>query len=150
MNNPKHPNARRQNGLFRGALQTVVIWLASLGLAAVAEVPHIDKMASDWLVVDEIVHMPSLHNFHEMGACSPELLGVNYLPGGPFYAGSGKRWYEYNTLPLVRLMINGQMHEATRCRWVIYRTSRMQATANSRARSVPFDRICGDDTENLD
>ncbi len=55
---------------------------SDLGLASAADVPHIDTMASEWLAVDEIVHMPSLHNFHEMGACSPELLGVNYLPGG--------------------------------------------------------------------
>ena len=100
---------------------------SDLGLAADADVPHIDTMASEWLAVDQIVHMPSLHNFHEMGACSPELLGVNYLPGGQLYAGSGERWYRYNTLPLARLVINGQTHEATRCRWFPYQAIRSTA-----------------------
>jgi len=127
MNTMNQPITRRQNVLFRGVLQDVAICLAFLGFAADSDVPHIDMMASEWLAVDEIVHMPSLHNFHEMGACAPELLGVNYLPGGQLYAGSGKRWYRYNTLPLARLIINGQTHEATRCRWFPYQAIRSTA-----------------------
>lgn len=116
MEKMKQTNSYSQNDLFKGALQTAFVGLASLGLAA-ADVPHIDTMASEWLVVDEIVHMPSLHNFHEMGACAPGLLGVNYRPGGQLYAGSGERWYRYNTLPLVKLMVNGETHKATHCQW---------------------------------
>ena len=94
------------------------------GIGTASGVPHIDEMASEWLDVNEIVHMPSLHNFHEMGACSPELLGVNYIPGGQLYAGSGERWYEYNTLPLVKLVINGKTHKAQRSRWFPYQAVR--------------------------
>jgi len=32
-----------------------------------------------------LAQMPSLHNFHEMGACAPDLVGVNFLPGGQLY-----------------------------------------------------------------
>jgi hypothetical protein len=100
--------------------------LSSSALASIqaADIPSIDEMASQWLAVDEIVHMPSLHNFHEMAACSEELLGVNYNPGGQLYAGSGKRWYQYNTLPLVKLIINGQAHNSTHCRWYPYQAVR--------------------------
>lgn len=93
-------------------------------------VPHIDAMASKWLDVEEIVHMPSLHNFHEMGACSPGLLGVNYMPGGQLYAGSGERWYEYNTLPLVKLVVNGKTHKAKRGRWFPYQAVRSSSFDN--------------------
>ena len=80
-------------------------------------VPTIDEMGTDWLDVSRLVHMPSLHNFHEMGACSANLLGVNYNPGGQLYGGSGPRWYRYRTLPLVKLMIDGKGRESTSCRW---------------------------------
>ena len=90
--------------------------MAFNGLTA-ADIPNLDQMASEWLTVEKIVHMPSLHNFHEMGACSPELLGVNYMPGGQLYADSGERWYEYNTLPLVKLFIDDQAYDAMHCQW---------------------------------
>ena len=99
--------------------------VALLPCAAVATgVPGIDEMASQWLDVSRIVHMPSLHNFHEMAACSPSLLGVNYWPGGQLYAGSGKRWYRYHTLPHCQLLIDGKTHEATTCRWLPYQAVR--------------------------
>ena len=130
---PKSPSGSELSEADAGL--TYDRWAASTG------VPLIDTMATEWLAVDELAHMPSLHNFHEMGACSPELLGVNYLPGGQLYAGSGEqigaclpellevnelpegqryngsveRWFDYNTLPLVQLSIHGQVPNATRC-----------------------------------
>ena len=80
-----------------------------------ANIPTLDQMASKWLAVDEIVHMPSLHNSHEMGACSPNCSGE--LPsGGQLYAdvvSVGMRIIAC----LVKLLIDGQTHTASRCRW---------------------------------
>lgn len=115
--------------------------LASSQAAGAAEgIPAIDEMASQWLNVAEIVHMPSLHNFHEMAACSPNLLGVNYIPGGQLFAGSGRRWYKYRTLPHCQLMIGGKTHEATTCRWYPYQAVRRRTVGGleieSRVRMV--------------
>ncbi|NQT36362.1 MAG: hypothetical protein HQ581_02670 [Planctomycetes bacterium] len=86
-------------------------------------VPSIDAMASQWLDVEQIVRMPSMHNFHEMAACAPGLLGVNYCPGGQLYGGSGPRWYRYRTVPLAILLVDGQSCEALTCRWYPYQAS---------------------------
>ena len=119
----------------------LIAGLASSQAAGAAEgIPVIDEMASQWLNVAEIVHMPSLHNFHEMAACSPNLLGVNYLPGGQLFAGSGRRWYKYRTLPHCQLMIDGKTHEATTCRWYPYQSVRRRTVGGleieSRVRMV--------------
>ncbi len=98
--------------------------VGSLSASSINKIPTIDELASEWLDVSDIVHMPSLHNFHEMGACSEEMLGINYNPGGQLYAGSGERWYQYHTLPLVKLIINGQVHNSTHCRWYPYQAVR--------------------------
>ena len=87
-------------------------------------VPSIDEMASEWLEVSQITHMPSLHNFHEMAACSPNLLGVNYNPDAILYEDSGLRWYRYHTLPLVQLLVDGKPREAATCRWYPYQAVR--------------------------
>ncbi|QEG36408.1 glucosidase family protein [Bythopirellula goksoeyrii] len=81
-------------------------------------VPSIDEMASEWLEVDQIAHMPSLHNFHDMAACAPDLVGVNYNPDGQLFDWpTGPRWFRYLTLPLLKLKVNGIEYDSTTCRW---------------------------------
>jgi hypothetical protein len=88
-------------------------------------VPTIDEMASEWLNVADIAHMPSLHNFHEMAACAPDLLGVNYNPGGQLFdLPTGPRWFRYITLPLLKLKVNGTAVMSTTCRWFPYQAVR--------------------------
>ncbi len=125
----------------RSLFGVLIAGLASSQAAGAAEgIPAIDEMASQWLNVAEIVHMPSLHNFHEMAACSPNLLAVNYIPGGQLFAGSGRRWYKYRTLPHCQLMIDGKTHEATTCRWYPYQAVRRRTVGGleieSRVRMV--------------
>src|SRR5258708_10116429 len=68
--------------------------------------------------------MPSMHNFHEMAACAPDLVGVNFLPGGQLYEDSGPRWYIYNALPRCRLLIDGGQYDSSSCRWSAYQAER--------------------------
>ena len=44
--------------------------------------PTLDELGTGWLDCGLLAQMPSLHNFHEMAACAPDLVGVNFLPGG--------------------------------------------------------------------
>ena len=91
-------------------------------------VPTIDEMASDWLDVAELAHMPSLHNFHDMAACSPDLMGVNYNPDGQLFDWpTGPRWFRYLTLPLVKLKVNGSEYETTKCRWYPHQAVRQRS-----------------------
>jgi hypothetical protein len=92
--------------------------------------PSIEAMASKWLDVSELAHMPSLHNFHDMAACAPDLIGVNLNPDGQLFDWpTGPRWFRYITLPLVKLTINGQAPEAARCRWYPYQAVRQARVA---------------------
>ena len=86
--------------------------------------PTLDQLATDWLECAQLAHMPSLHNFHEMAACGPDLVGVNFLPGHRIYKASGPRWFIYNTLPLCRLSIDARSPEAQACRWYAYQAMR--------------------------
>ena len=99
----------------------------SLGVCASAQVPTVDEMASEWLDVTQLAHMPSLHNFHEMAACAPDLLGVNHNPGGQLYAGSGPRFFKYNSLPLAKLLVDGKEMEAAKARWYPYQAVRQNS-----------------------
>lgn len=100
-------------------------------------VPSIDEMASEWLQVENLVHMPSLHNFHEMAACAPTLLGVNYNPGGRLFGWPADgRWYDYQTLPLVKLRVDGETQESTTCRWYPYQAVRRAAVAGIEVETV--------------
>lgn len=88
-------------------------------------IPTIDELASEWLDVSDIAHMPSLHNFHDMAACAPTLLGVNYNPGGQLFDWPvGPRWFRYITLPLLKLKIDGTVQESATCRWYPYQAIR--------------------------
>ena len=98
---------------------------------ATASVPRIEQMSSDWLDVSQITHMPSLHNFHEMAACAPELLAVNYIPGRRLFVYPvTTRWYEYYSLPRLKLLVNGQTYESTTCRWYPYEAVRKRKIGN--------------------
>ena len=37
--------------------------------------PTIDELGTDWLDCGPLAHISSLHNFYEMAACAPQLLG---------------------------------------------------------------------------
>ena len=87
-------------------------------------IPTLDELATEWLDCSQLAHMPSLHNFQEMAACAPDLVGVNFFPGGQLYEDSGPRWYIYNTLPLCRLMIDGGQYDSLSCRWSAYQAER--------------------------
>ena len=87
-------------------------------------IPTLDELATEWLDCSQLAHMPSMHNFHEMAACAPDLVGVNFLPGGQLYEDSGPRWYIYNTLPLCRLLIDGGQYDSSSCRWSAYQAER--------------------------
>jgi hypothetical protein len=95
-------------------------------------VPTLDDLGTEWLDCNQLAHMPSLHNFHEMAACAPDLVGVNFLPGGQLYEDSGPRWYIYNTLPLCRMSVDGIVYESADCRWFAYQAVR-------RARSLDLE-----------
>jgi len=54
----------------------------------------------------------------------PDLVGVNFFPGGQLYEDSGPRWYIYNALPLCRLLIDGRQYDSSTCRWYAYQAER--------------------------
>lgn len=87
-------------------------------------VPSLDDLATGWLDCSQLAHMPSMHNFHEMAACAPDLVGVNFLPGKRLYKSSGPHWFVYNTLPLCRMSVDGRSPEAAQCRWYPYQAIR--------------------------
>ena len=92
--------------------------------AEAGRIPTLDELATGWLDCSQLAHMPSLHNFHEMAACAPDLVGVNFLPGGQLYEDSGPRWFIYNALPLCRLLIDGRQYDSSSCRWSAHQAER--------------------------
>jgi hypothetical protein len=98
---------------------------AELGAEAeTGRIPTLDELATEWLDCSQLAHMPSLHNFREMAACAPDLVGVNFLPGGQLYEDSGPHWFIYNALPLCRLLIDGRQYDSSNCRWFAYQAER--------------------------
>jgi hypothetical protein len=91
-------------------------------------IPTLDELGTEWLDCSQLAHMPSLHNFHEMAACAPDLIGVNFLPGGQLYKDSGSRWYIYNTLPLCHMSVDGTTYDSTSCKWFAYQAVRRTRT----------------------
>jgi hypothetical protein len=105
--------------------------LASIGRSRFTNasgVPTLDDLGTEWLDCSQLAHMPSLHNFHEMAACAPDLVGVNFLPGGQLYEDSGPRWFIYNTLPLCRMSVDGTVYDSADCRWFAYQSVRRTRT----------------------
>jgi len=89
------------------------------------EIPSLDELGTQWLAVDEMAHMPSLHNFHDMAACAPDLVGINYNPDGQLFDWpTGPRWFRYITLPLVKISIDGQQGDTAEFRWFPYQAVR--------------------------
>ena len=133
-NDPIAPGSISRRRFLGTTLATLSAGIASKnGLASGAKpgaeseaggVPTLDELATGWLDCSQLAHMPSLHNFHEMAACAPDLVGVNFFPGGQLYEDSGPRWYIYNALPLCRLRIDGGEYDSSSCRWSAYQTER--------------------------
>ena len=93
--------------------------------SGVPGMPTLDELGSSWLDCGLLAQMPSLHNFHDMAACAPDLVGVNFLPGGPLSRDeSGPRWLLYNSLPLCGMTIDGRPYDSTSCRWFAYQAVR--------------------------
>jgi len=85
----------------------------------------LDELGTGWLDCGMLAQMPSLHNFHEMAACAPDLVGVNFLPGGQLYGDeSGPRWPIYYSLPLCGMTIDDRSYESTTCRWFAFQAVR--------------------------
>ncbi len=133
-NDPIAPGSISRRRFLGTTLAALSVGMASKkGFACGAElgaepeaglIPTLDELATGWLDCSQLAHMPSLHNFHEMAACAPDLVGVNFLPGGQLYQDSGPRWFIYNTLPLCRLLIDARQHNSSSCRWSAYQAER--------------------------
>jgi len=94
-------------------------------LSDASGLPTLDELGTGWLDCGLLAQMPSLHNFHEMAACAPDLVGVNFLPGGQLYGDeSGPRWPIYYSLPLCGMTIDGRSYDSTSCRWFAYQAVR--------------------------
>ena len=93
--------------------------------------PTLDEMGTGWLDCGLLAQMPSLHNFHEMAACAPDLVGVNFLPGGQLYGDeSGPCWPIYHSLPACGMTIDGRPYQSTSCRWFAYQAVRRAEVGN--------------------
>jgi len=93
--------------------------------------PTLDEMGTGWLDCGLLAQMPSLHNFHEMAACAPDLVGVNFLPGGQLYGDeSGPYWPIYYSLPMCGMTIDGRSYNSTSCRWFAYQAVRRAQVGN--------------------
>ncbi len=88
-------------------------------------IPDLDELASDRLDVADLAHMPSLHNFHQMAVCAPDLLGVHFWTrDSQIFVRDGPRFLEYRSYPRLSLRIAGEPTEATSCRWFAYQAER--------------------------
>src|SRR5579864_9349169 len=93
--------------------------------------PTLDELGTGWLDCGLLAQMPSLHNFHDMAACSPDLVGVNFLPSGQLYGDeSGPCWPIYHSLPMCGMTIDGRSYQSTSCRWFAYQAVRRAHIAN--------------------
>jgi len=153
-NDPIAPGSISRRRFLGTTVAALSVGLASKkGLASEAElgaepeasrIPTLDELATGWLDCSQLAHMPSLHNFREMAACAPDLVGVNFFPGGQLYEDSGPRWYIYNTLPLCRLRIDGGQYDSSICRWYAYQTERRVKAGDLEVRST--NRLVMEDT----
>ncbi|HLY43185.1 MAG TPA: hypothetical protein VKR52_18370 [Terracidiphilus sp.] len=94
-------------------------------LSNASGLPTLEEMGTGWLDCGLLAQMPSMHNFSEMAACAPDLVGVNFLPGGQLYGDeSGPLWPIYNSLPKCGMTIDGRSYDSTSCRWFAYQAVR--------------------------
>ncbi len=88
-------------------------------------VPELDQLASDWLDVDDLAHLPSLHNFHQMAVCAPDLLGIHFWTReSQLFQGSGPRFIVYRSYPRLALLVDGTAVDTSVCRWFPYQAVR--------------------------
>ncbi|MBK9178259.1 MAG: hypothetical protein IPM45_01565 [Acidimicrobiales bacterium] len=88
-------------------------------------VPSLDDLATEWLAVAQLAHMPSLHNFHRMAVCAPDVLGVHYWTGpDDLYARVGPQFLDYRSYPRLALSLDGTEVQADACRWFAYQALR--------------------------
>ena len=110
-----------------------------------AGVPQLGEMRTEWLEVGELAQMPTVHNFHEMAACTPDIIGVHYNPGDQLYdVPSGPRWSRYRSLPRVKLSINGKPIDCEKCCWAPYEALRRMSVDGLEVESavrLPFEAL---------
>ena len=71
-------------------------------------VPELDELASDWLDVADLAHMPSLHNFHQMAVCALDLVGIHFWTrDSQMFVRDGRRFLEYRSYPHLTMRIDG-------------------------------------------
>ncbi len=88
-------------------------------------VPDLDQLASDWLDVDDLAHLPSLHNFHQMAVCAQDLLGIHFWTReSQIFQGAGPRFTVYRSYPHLALLVDGKAADASTCRWFPYQAVR--------------------------
>ena len=93
-------------------------------------VPELDELASDWLDVADLAHMPSLHNFHQMAVCALDLVGIHFWTrDSQMFVRDGRRFLEYRSYPRLTMRIDGAEPESTRCRWFPYQAVRTATLA---------------------
>jgi hypothetical protein len=110
-----------------------------------SRLPTLEEIGTGWLDCGLLAQMPSLHNFHEMAACAPDLVGVNFLPGGQLYGDeSGPRWPIYYSLPLCGMTIDGRSYDSASCRWFAYQAVRRAQVCNLEV--VTTNRLVMEDT----
>ena len=101
------------------------------GRSDASGLPTLDEMGTGWLDCGLLAQMPSLHNFHEMAACAPDLVGVNFLPSSQLYGDeSGPCWPIYYSLPMCGMTIDGRSYQSSRCRWFAYQAVRCAQVGN--------------------
>lgn len=94
-------------------------------------VPELDQLASDWLDVDDLAHLPSLHNFHQMAVCAPDLLGIHFWTReSQIFQGEGPRFAEYRSYPRLALLVDGIQADTSVCRWFPYQAVRRTVRRN--------------------
>jgi hypothetical protein len=120
--------------LSAGLLSSKTLAFSRNGAAASLDasgLPTLDEMGTGWLDCGLLAQMPSMHNFHEMAACAPDLVGVNFLPGAQLYGDeSGPCWPIYHSLPLCSMTIDGRSYQSTSCRWFAYQAIRRAQLGN--------------------
>lgn len=88
-------------------------------------VPSLDQLATDWLDVTVLAHLPTLHNFHRTAVCAPDVLGVHFWTGAEdLFVGEGPQLLEYRSYPRLSVTLDGERVMASGCRWWAYQAQR--------------------------
>ena len=117
---------RTTTGVARTLPLFAALLLASLaalhpaqGVSA-ADIPSLDEMAGDWILMETVANHPAVHNFNHMLVVDRDLTSFFCHPGGLYKAGiHWNRGY-----PIVKLTVNGTEYPAAETRWHAYRALR--------------------------